>query len=29
MPFDKNRVPTCFIANAVYYPAKMRLLVNR
>jgi len=29
MPFDKNRVPTCFIANAVYYPKVNRLLVNR
>ena len=28
MPFDQVRVPTCFIANAVYYPEKNRLLVN-
>lgn len=28
MPFDVERVPTTFIANAVYYPAMDRLLIN-
>ena len=28
LPFDKNRVPTCFVRNATYYPGRQRLLVN-
>jgi len=28
MPFDKNRTPTCFVRNAVYYPKKDQLLIN-
>ncbi len=28
LPFDKNRVPTCFVANASYYPNHQRLLIN-